>query len=246
MHPKIPWGCCLQWVTPWLSTPEQSRTYFPAAIPAPSPASWITDSLGFAPKLGTEVLLAQLGPRGWREFGEFWWKPTCWGGWAASHCSSARSIGTYPLKIFSSLSNRHIFIYCMEMLLLENFWSALKNTLKPNSAYFASAWHKGLKRQRKKNIWNKLLGNMNSESNACAARQHINLNNYSLKSNIGYFISKRKRVEWPVLMMPRVKTGHLTQPKSIFFSSGSSQESQGIFGPAWGTDLECCISGRWV
>lgn len=96
-------------------------------------------------------------------------------------------------------------------------------------------------------MWNKLLGNMNSESNAHAARQHINLNNYSLKTNIGYFISKRKRAEWPVLMMTQVKTGLFDPTKKFFFfSSGSSQKSLGISGLAWGTDLECCISGRWM
>lgn len=68
-----------------------------------------------------------------------------------------------------------------------------------------------------KKKWNKLLGNMNSESNAHAARQHINLNNYSLKTNIGYFISKRKRAEWPVLMMTQVKTGLFDPTKKFFF-----------------------------
>lgn len=66
-------------------------------------------------------------------------------------------------------------------------------------------------------MWNKLLENMNSESNAHAARQHINLNNYSLKTNIGYFISKRKRAEWPVLIMTRGKTDLFDPTKKYFF-----------------------------
>lgn len=149
MHHSVLRGCCVQWWVPWLPTLAKLRPHFPVTVLAHSPASLITDSPSFAPKLGSGISLTHWDPKGWRGFGGVWWKPSCQAVWEATCRSSTRSIEMFSLKIASSSSDCSFkFFFSWKKLPLENFWSVLNNALKPNCTNTVSAWTEGRKATR--------------------------------------------------------------------------------------------------